>query len=563
MGLLLVGCPSDPTPITSDSEASSSSGDAVDSTTQMPDPDTSTSTTVDPDGSSTSNTTVDPDTSTGPIDDCGNGAIDGDEVCDGDELAGATCLSEGFDEGTLACRADCADYDRSGCASFGCGNGVLEEREACDGADLGGVTCQSEGFDSGTPTCSNDCSELDLGECGTCGNVIVDGDEVCDDLALLGQTCVSQGFDSGQLGCMGDCLAYDTTPCGTCGNALVDGAEPCDGALVSGQTCLSQGFDSGTIACAEDCETFAIEGCGTCGNGEIDGDEFCDAPDLAGQTCVSQGFDSGQLGCTAGCDAYTTAGCGDCGNGVIDGSESCDGLLLGANTCASLGLQGGEIACGPSCQYDFSGCDIVGFPFGSDGSYNGFSLMPGLLPCDDISATGTATNLFDDDQATVPIGFTLDFYDTPFTEATITSNGVVYFDTPDFLQLSGVCPPEDDPFSLSDEFILAAFWDDLDPSSAGNVYYQTLGPVGDQRFVVQWDVPFFAGDLGDLLRIQAVFHQAGNVDVCYVDTLSAGDFRDNGATAAAGIQRDPLQGFSFGCSMPVLTSGLLLMYLPT
>lgn len=510
--LLLAGCPEDPvTPIDSDSEASSSTSGAVDSTT-LPDPDTSSSTTLpDPDtGSST--TAPEPETSTGPAEECGNGSIDAAEVCDGDALDGATCRSQGFDEGTLSCRADCSDYDRSGCVSFGCGNGVLDEGEACDGEDLGGVTCQGMGFESGTPTCSNDCSEIDLGECGTCGNVIVDGDEVCDGIVLFGQTCESQGYSSGQLGCSADCLTYDFAGCIVCGNDVIDGVEPCDGPDLAGATCVSEGYVGGVLACDEDC-------------------------------------------------ALDISGCNTCGNVLVDGGESCDGANLNGQTCASLGLQGGALSCNAACQYDFSACDIAGFPFGGDGFYNGFSLEPGILPCDDISATGIATGMSDDDEVTVPIGFTFDFYDTQFTQANITSNGVVYFDVPDFLPLGGVCMPGD-TFSMSDEYILGVFWDDLDPSSAGDVYYQTLGPVGNQRFVVQWDVPFYFGDNLDLLRFQAMFHQAGNIEVCYVDTLSAGDPGNNGANAAAGIQRDPLLGIGYSCATPDLTSGLMLMYLP-
>lgn len=45
---------------------------------------------------------------------CGNGAIDGGEDCDLGDLNGATCASEGFFGGTLACGAGCA-YDTSDC----------------------------------------------------------------------------------------------------------------------------------------------------------------------------------------------------------------------------------------------------------------------------------------------------------------------------------------------------------------------------------------------------------------------------------------------------------------
>ena len=39
-----------------------------------------------------------------------------------------------------------------------CGNGVIDPGEDCDGADLGGQTCQSQGFGSGTLACGPGCS---------------------------------------------------------------------------------------------------------------------------------------------------------------------------------------------------------------------------------------------------------------------------------------------------------------------------------------------------------------------------------------------------------------------
>ncbi len=63
-----------------------------------------------------------PTPTTTPIDDCGNGEIDGDEECDGTDLDDNTCfdLCEQDDEGgTLRCRSDCT-YDFSGCLSQDC-----------------------------------------------------------------------------------------------------------------------------------------------------------------------------------------------------------------------------------------------------------------------------------------------------------------------------------------------------------------------------------------------------------------------------------------------------------
>ncbi len=51
---------------------------------------------------------------------CGNGFIDGDEDCDGFDLAGASCGSLGYTlEGTLSCSAGCS-YDTQLCQSQAC-----------------------------------------------------------------------------------------------------------------------------------------------------------------------------------------------------------------------------------------------------------------------------------------------------------------------------------------------------------------------------------------------------------------------------------------------------------
>jgi len=91
---------------------------------------------------------------------CDNGRIDQGEECDGEDLGGATCTSEGFAKGKLRCR-EC-HFDTAKC-SF-CGNDVINEKEACDGTDLGGATCESIGFEDGTLACTEDCA-LTVDEC--------------------------------------------------------------------------------------------------------------------------------------------------------------------------------------------------------------------------------------------------------------------------------------------------------------------------------------------------------------------------------------------------------------
>jgi hypothetical protein len=514
--LLVLGC-GDDSMVTPGDESSSG---APATTTGMPvtstgPGDTSSSGVADSsDGGSSSSadaTTMMAESSTGPVEACGNDAIDGDEVCDGTDLGGQDCAMQGFDDGTLACATDCAGYDTRGCANFNCGNGMVEGKEACDGVDLGGATCQTEGFTSGTATCELNCGAIDLSECGTCGNVIVDGDEVCDDFLLLGQSCESQGYSSGTLGCAPDCLTYDVSQCITCGNDVIDGVEPCDGADLGGADCISEGYVAGTLACAADC-TLDISGCNTCGNA------------------------------------------------AVDPGEGCDGANLNGQTCASLGLTGGMLACAASCQYDFSGCDIAGVPFGSDTGYNGYDLTGAPLPCDNIVATGTPTLLTDDSDLVVPIGFTFPFYGVDYTMVNIESNGALHFGSDVYMTFTNACLPT---ATLPNSNNLYVFWDDLNPTTGGDVYYQTLGPVGNRRFVAQWEVAHHLGDAMDLIQVQAMLDEAtGQINVCYPDTLSLANPGNNGAEATSGIQQSSVSGFDYSCNTPDLTNGTLLLYIP-
>ncbi|MEO2137953.1 MAG: M14 family zinc carboxypeptidase, partial [bacterium] len=67
-------------------------------------------------------------------DNCGNGAIDSGEECDGANLAGQDCVGLGYLAGTLACGGDCL-FDTSACSNSICGNGLIEGSEQCDGSD--------------------------------------------------------------------------------------------------------------------------------------------------------------------------------------------------------------------------------------------------------------------------------------------------------------------------------------------------------------------------------------------------------------------------------------------
>ena len=55
---------------------------------------------------------------------CGNNLIEVSEACDGTDLGGETCVSQGYDSGILSCLSDCSGFDTSGC-SVAIGGGLI------------------------------------------------------------------------------------------------------------------------------------------------------------------------------------------------------------------------------------------------------------------------------------------------------------------------------------------------------------------------------------------------------------------------------------------------------
>ncbi len=120
------------------------------------------------------------------------------ESCDTNRMGGATCtnIGLGYIGGSISCNDECS-YNTTNCISAPpqlCGNGDIDASngETCDGTNMGGRTCQTEGFVGGTLSCrafptSNYCT-VDTGSCITsiCGDGVVTGEEACDGSAWGG-----------------------------------------------------------------------------------------------------------------------------------------------------------------------------------------------------------------------------------------------------------------------------------------------------------------------------------------------------------------------------------------
>ena len=169
---------------------------------------------------------------------CGDGMLQDGETCDcGNEGSACTPAQLGnlsctalpapsggnYSGGTLGCVPTTCTLDESECTA--CGNGIIDEGETCDGAQLGGQTCQSQGFDAGTLACGPACT-FNTGSCVTyvCGNGSCEpGEDSCscasdcpDDPNSCGVPCQC-GLNGGNCWCDQACLDFgDCCPNGPC-----------------------------------------------------------------------------------------------------------------------------------------------------------------------------------------------------------------------------------------------------------------------------------------------------------------------------------------------------------
>ena len=153
----------------------------------------------------------------------------------------------------------------------------------------------------------------------------------------------------------------------------------------------------------------------------------------------------------------------------------------------------------------------------------------------DISATGTALNLTDDQSADIPaVPFPILYQGMPVTSITVSDNGAVLFNSPLVT------------IAWSNQTIAAAtvngvygFWDDIDPG-VGNTYYETVGNAPNRKFIVQFDEKqqYYSNNAAEIITFQIVLDEAtGEMFTLFEDSEFGGSSAayDNGASATQGI----------------------------
>ncbi|MBL4686837.1 MAG: hypothetical protein JKY37_19725 [Nannocystaceae bacterium] len=156
--------------------------------------------------------------------DCGMGG----SVCTAAQLGAQTCTAlpapggGNYSGGSLGCTPQC-EFDASACTY--CGDGMINAAEACDGVQIAGQTCTSQGFDAGTLSCAGTCVfETSLCINYVCGDGTCDPDEdscTCpgdcpDDPNTCGDPCEC-GASGGNCYCDAACVSLgDCCPNGPC-----------------------------------------------------------------------------------------------------------------------------------------------------------------------------------------------------------------------------------------------------------------------------------------------------------------------------------------------------------
>lgn len=114
-------------------------------------------------------------------------------------------------------------------------------------------------------------------------------------------------------------------------------------------------------------------------------------------------------------------------------------------------------------------------------------IMNTSAPYDAVTlATASTGPTTDNASLSVPIGFTFNYYNRPFTTLRISSNGHVRFGTGTSSYPTNSCLPTGNVTTTARD-VIAGFWDDLTPGAVGTVRYATIGTAPNRRFVVHWN----------------------------------------------------------------------------
>ena len=169
----------------------------------------------------------------------------------------------------------------------------------------------------------------------------------------------------------------------------------------------------------------------------------------------------------------------------------------------------------------------------------------------------------DDGFTPLTITFPFTYYGQTYTVVNVSSNGFLTLGSSAGADAFGNTAI---PNSASPNGVLAAFWDDLNPASAGDVYAGVAGSAPNRVLYVEWyGVPHFNFGPSGTATFEVSLHEStGEIRYHWLDT-DFGDSRwDTGASATAGVERaDGTMGRQISYNQRLLTNDRAVSCTPT
>ncbi len=229
---------------------------------------------------------------------------------------------------------------------------------------------------------------------------------------------------------------------------------------------------------------------------------------------------------------------------------------------------------------------FVGISHASTGSGGGYHYIDGNEPdgpafiWSDISATGAALNLTDDDAVAVTLLFGFIYNGIAYPSGTniiVSSNGHIDFTAgggnSNFNDFNHVIPTESYSTALNswgENPLIAPWFDDLEPADQsgspiyGDVYYAVAGTAPNRQLVIQWDAPpYGCYDPADMLSFQVILYETTNSIIFqYKDAETSTNCspESNGGSATVGLGLSNTAGLQYSANTPLITNGLAILF---
>jgi len=238
---------------------------------------------------------------------CGDDAVAGDEVCDGADLGDQQCADlEGFIGGALACAADCASFDVSGCEVDPLAARVVINEVTSKGALTGPYADLGDAIElynagaadadlAGWKLSDDPTFPVDKTYVFPPGSTLKGG-------AYLVLVEVDKTTLEGELPFGISSSNEETLTLATASDVIAD-ALTLQGADAELSYCRLPDGTGAWQTCDQTLGGANVEATSTCGNDELEPGEDCDGAELGGKTCeaLDPGFTGGTLGCSAVC----------------------------------------------------------------------------------------------------------------------------------------------------------------------------------------------------------------------------------------------------------------------